>query len=149
MALVLAGNVLAGSKREDAWPQMEFPACKRFVESPAFERYLTAVEGGEREAIYLSGKIHCCVDASRALELEFALSHALLNNPDAVALMLASTFPVRKICRVPLIEADPAQEQAFAKRALTALSTVHHKSPEVQECMRAFRQALVASQTAR
>ncbi len=144
LGMVTENAVMAGEGGEERLqlPNLRNDACERFVRGPDYERYLRLLETGDAEALNLARKLRCCVDGAYSLDLDFALARALVAAPEAVALLLETDFPVRRVCIVPMIEAPAQDEAAFARRAVAALRQVPRPTPAVRDCIQRYRAVL-------
>ena len=67
---------------------------------------MSAVETGSPEWLSIAAKLLSVVDAGTTSDLYFALSLALIKNPEGVLSLVGPDLPLENLCSVPFIEPD-------------------------------------------
>jgi hypothetical protein len=107
----------------------------------AWNRVIADISSGRATWLDVAVRLAPGTDAGTAEDIDYALSSALLHNPEGVLQRLYKPFGLKDICVVPLIEPTDAQVAAWQERAVAALARV--KTPQLQSRAAACRAAIL------
>lgn len=115
------------------------PYFQELVSSGQYEVFLDAIESGSGEHIAGAAVLANWTDASTAVSLKYALSRAIISNPDAVMKLIPGSFAVGEVCTVPYIEEPIEVELRHVRESLVALNASAEPSQAHAQCMDAYQ----------
>lgn len=115
------------------------PYFQELVSSGQYDAFLDAVEGGSEKHIAGSAVLANWADASTSVSLKYALSRAIINNPDAVMKLIPGSFEVGEICTVPYIEESIEVELRHVRESLLALNSSIRESQAHAQCIHVYQ----------
>lgn len=136
--LLVSGCSFAGSGSGGTVERLELegkPYFDHIVATGEFESLLDEMEGGDEVSIRASSLMAGWADASTALSLRFALSRALVRNPDAVLGLVPGVFSASDLCTIPYIEESMEVELRHVDESISALERSATSGGAHGECM--------------
>lgn len=115
------------------------PYFQELVSSGEYETFLDAIESGSEEHIADAAVLADWTDASTSVSLKYALSRAIIANPDAVMELIPGSFAVVEVCTVPYIEESVEIELRHVKESLDALKRSTGGSQAHVQCRHAYQ----------
>lgn len=113
--------------------------CKELKESGTFDKCIDDLIAGDEVLIKNATLLRKCASAS-GIVVTFAMSKALINNPEAVLSMIPEHFTVDEICTTPFIEPDDMSIVVdHINNSIKALEGVSDQNALVKECLNEYR----------
>ena len=114
------------------------PYFEQLVESQEYDSLLEKIESGDDFLIHEAIVLSQWVDASIGLSLRFALSRAIIKNPDAVMSLVPETFSVDELCTIPYIEESKTVELNHIEMSIAALENSSPSTIAHSECLKNY-----------
>jgi len=140
--VLLSACVSSHNSSKDIIQRLEVegkPYFEQLVESKEYDNLLDKIEGGDDFLIREAAVLSQWVDASVGLSLRFALSRAIIKNPDAVMSLVPETFSVDELCTIPYIEESKAVELNHIEMSIAALEISSASTTAHYECLKNYK----------
>ena len=110
---------------------------QKLINTQEYENILDKIEKGDIVLIKNSHLLKQWVDASTATSLRFALSRAIIKEPEAVMNLVPKYYSATDLCTIPYIEETFEIELLHVNNSIASLSAVTNRksNTSAQQCI--------------